>query len=205
MARSRESRAHKKGPRRYLLYAIPLIALAVISAVFVVYLLPVPDSPAKMDFTFQLLIQLPSKTNPGSVQAYAPARPVGETGGFWVSNQFDKYGVNSNHYPIYMDNPTTPSGTGGACSSGVCTIHVKSTTVYNYTLADYFNVWGMTLGPNNTIGQPSQGTFVWQMCLGSTQPSTESTAWGALPLTSGLAVTLNYYDSSGGTAYCGPA
>ena len=195
LARSRDGKEDRRKPSRYLLYAIPLIALLSIGVVYVFYLSPVPDSPAAMDYTFQMLIQLPARNQANSVQAYAPGHPIGETGGYWQSSQFNQYGVNPSHYPIYMDNPAS------VCTP-VCTIHVKSTIVYNYTLGDFFNVWGQPLGQNNTIGQTSQGRFIWQMCLGASQPSTESTAWGALPLSPNLSITLNYYDSSG-IPYCG--
>jgi hypothetical protein len=195
LARSRDVKEDRRKPSRYLLYAIPLIALLSIGVVYVFYLSPVPDSPAAMDYTFQMLIQISNKES-NSTRAIVPGHAIGEAGGYWASSQFDKYGVNPSHYPLYMDDPST------ACKP-VCTIHVKSTIVYNYTLGDFFNVWGQPLGQNNTIGQTRQGTFIWQLCLGASQPSTESTAWGALPLSSNLAIVLNYYDSAAGLPYCG--
>jgi hypothetical protein len=159
------------------------------------YASPIPSRPAAMDYTFQLLIQISNK-NSTAQRAFAPGSPIGEAGGYWATTQYNSYGVDVTHYPIYMDAP-------GTVCTPVCTIHVKSTVVYNYTLGDLFNVWGQPLGENNTIGEPRQGSFVWQMCLGASQPSTESFAWGALPLSSGLAVTLNYYDTAAGLPYCG--
>lgn len=149
-----------------------------------------------MDFTFQLLIQETNQTN--AARAIAPKQTIGEPGGYWATTRFNAYGVNPQHYPIYMDDPLK------VCTP-VCTIHVKSTVVHNYTLGDLFAVWGQPLGQNNTIGEPSRSTFAWQMCVGTSQPGSVSNAWGALPLTPNIQITLNYYDTANGLPYCGPA
>jgi hypothetical protein len=171
-----------------LLYAIPLIALVAIAAVYVVFTLPTPPAPAAMNFTFQLLLEKENVTAAG-VQGIIPDHAIGETGGYWASNQFDSYEVDSSHYPIYMDTPPT------ACPNVVCTIHVKSRVVYNYTLGDFFQVWGIPLGENDTWNLQNSGRFAWMLCIGP-DPSTAtiSTAWGLLVLQSGMQLTIEYVD-----------
>ena len=192
MARSRDAREEKRSKRnRYLLYSIPIAALLIVTLVFALYLLPEPDHPTAMNFTLQMVIET-SNSNGTLVNAVAPKEAIGESGGYWATNQFDGYGINRDHYPLYMDSPET------ACTPA-CTIHVASTIVFNYTLGDFFNVWGQPLGPTNTLGQQSIGNYTWEMCLGGTSSTvTVSNAWGNLPLAPNLDITIQYYDQISG-------
>jgi hypothetical protein len=180
-----------------LVYAIPLIALAGAAFVFTATIWPTASSPAAMDFTFKLLIDVTNKD--GSLaRGIAPGRAIGEPGGFWASTQYNNDSIDSSHYPIYMDAPAT------ACTP-VCLIHVKSRVVHQFTLGDFFNVWGQTLGENSTIGVPRNGSFAWEMCLGP-DPSTASisNAWGSLGLQSNMDITLFFFDTVKGTG-CAPS
>jgi hypothetical protein len=158
------------------------------------------SSPAAMDFTFQLLIETANKnvTNP-LVRAIAPSNAIGIAGGSWKSTQYNAYGVDQGHYPIYMEAPAI------ACATAVCTIHVKSKVVHQYVLGDFFNVWGQTIGQNDTIHITRSGNFAWQMCLGSEGNALSSDLWGGLVLQSQLPlITLKYYDTANGLG-CAPS
>lgn len=207
LARSQSKRDSKKRNSQYVLYAIPLIVIALFAIIFLVFTLPARTSTPAMNFTFSLVIQ-ESNRNGSSIAGIVPSNAIGEAGGYWRSTQFNSYSVDSGHYPIYMDQPCaiatqTGCATSGACSAingtltPPCTIHVKSNQVYNFTLGDFFNVWGQTLGPNNTLGAPSSGKFVWQLCIGP-DPSTArlSNLWEAQPLQSNESITLFYVNPS---------
>lgn len=176
--------------RRYVLYAIPLIALIGIAGAYALSVLPVPAAPAAVDYTFNLLVQISNNnsSNP-QVRAVAPGRSIGEAGGYWATSQYNSYGVDSSHYPLYMDDPTT------ACKP-YCVIHVKSTVARSYTLGDFFNVWGYPIGMNNTLGQKSYGNVAWEMCIGLGSGASDSSQWGAFVLQPDLDITLFFHDSS---------
>jgi hypothetical protein len=198
LARSQTSKA-QRGRTRLLAYSIPLIALVGTAVVYGLTVAPA-SSPAAMDYTFQLLIEVTNKnvTNP-MVRAIAPSNAIGIAGGSWASTQYNAYGVDQAHYPIYMDVP------GIACAQAVCTIHVKSKVVHQYYLGDFFSVWGQTIGQNNTISITRSGNFAWQMCLGAAGNAVSSDLWGALPLRSQLLpITLDYYDTANGLG-CAPS
>lgn len=188
LARSRSAKT--AGKRRLLAYGIPLLALAVVTGVLLVDLFPAPPANAAMNFTFQLLVETTNKNGTLS-QARAPARAVGESGGFWATNQYNVYGVDSGHYPLYMDPPSQ------LVCPGYCIIHVRSRVVYNYTLGDYFNVWGQPLGESNTIGITSYQGFVWEMCVGLGNGAAASSEWGSFVLRPNLDITLMYHNATG--------
>lgn len=195
MARSRS--ANRKGSNRWII-AIPLIALAVIAAVFFVYLLPAPSTPAAVNYTDKLLISVNFAN--GTKDAYvAPTRPIGEAGGFWATHQYDSYGID-NHYPLYMDNPSY------ACPpQHACTFNVKSSVAHNYTLGDFMAVWGYPLvSMNNTFSIQRNGNYAWQLCIGPTGSAAANLQWGAMPLSPNLDITLTYYDTVNGFG-CAPS
>ena len=189
MARSRSVTAYRRGRTRYLIYAIPLIALIGVTIVYALIVLPIPSTPAAEDFTFKMVIQEQNK-NSSYVRAIIPDNTIGEVGGYWASSQYSKYGVDSTHYPIYMDSPLT------ACTP-VCLIHVKSTVVHTYTLGDFFNVWGQPLGEDNTFRIARNGNFAWELCVGPPGGTVSSNAWGSLALQPQMEITLFYYNTTG--------
>lgn len=189
MAHSKTARLAKSRRVRYLAYAIPLIALIGVAAIYTLSVLPVQTSPAAQDFTFKLVTQISNK-NSTSIRGLVPVNSIGEPGGYWNTSQYSSYGVDSGHYPIYMDTPTI------ACNPPpVCLVHVKSTVVRQYTLGDLFNVWGKSLGQNYTEGIHSNGNFLWQLCVAFPPANAAaSNEWGNLVLQSGMDITLFFYD-----------
>jgi hypothetical protein len=195
LARSHDS-AHKRS--RKLLYLIPVIALVGTVVVYAMATLPIGSSPTKMDFTDQIIILMENDFG-NQTRGIVPKLPVGEAGGYWYSNQYNGYGVDPQHYPLYM-NPALD------CVSNVttsCTIHVKSTIIHQYILGDFFNVWGQSLGQNNTVGVPrvtnTYGTFAWQMCIGPTGSGTPYfQPYGTLVLQPDMDITLIFYNTTNG-------
>lgn len=188
MARSRNGKK-KKGGSRFII-AIPLIALAVVAAVYVVSRLP-QGASVPVNFQDQLLIEV-EQGNSSSFLIVAPNRTIGEPGGLWATHQYDSYGV-AGHYPIYMDDPFY------ACpAKHACTINIKSTVTHQFTLGDFMSVWGYPIiRQNNTLGRTSSGNFLWELCIGATPSSAfSSSAWGALVLQPSMAITLDFYDTS---------
>jgi hypothetical protein len=189
MARSQD--AKRKRTNR-LVYAIPLVALILIAAVYAVSVLPASSSPAAMDFTGKLLIAEASSSG-GQQRYWAPTRPVGEPGGIWETHQYDSYGVDS-HYPIYIDDPLV------ACpSQQACLFHVKSNTVHQYVLGDFLTLVGYpVVSENNTLGLSRNGSYVWELCTGPTGHTLPNLQWGALELQPNIDITLLYYNQTSG-------
>jgi hypothetical protein len=194
LARSQRDKASGRKRVRYLAYAIPLIALAGVAFVYALTVLPSPTYPAAMDYTFKLLIEVANKNSTAPlVRAIAPGHAIGESGGYWASTQYNNDSVDSTHYPVYMDDPSI------ACTP-TCLIHVKSRFVHQFTLGDFFNVWGYPLGENNTISVPRNGSFAWEMCIGPDPSSASiSTLWGAQPLQPNIDIKLYFFDTVNGT------
>ena len=188
MARSRDDKKRKERSR--LIIAIPLVALVVVAAVYVVSILPATSSVA-MNFNDEILVKVQQGTS-SNFSIIAPSRTVGEPGGFWATHQYDSYGV-AGHYPIYMDNPYY------ACpAKHACTIGVKSSVVHQYTLGDFMAVWGYPIvSRNETLGRTSSGNYAWELCVGATaRTAVINRQWGALALQPNMAITLEFYDTS---------
>jgi hypothetical protein len=81
---------------------------------------------------------------------------VGVPGGFFASTRYSSDGVNG-YYPLFTKD----------YSSGK--IYTVSKVHRNYTLGDFFEVWGEPLGPFDTLGWHANLTspvpFAWSMCL----------------------------------------
>jgi hypothetical protein len=161
-----------------------------VASAYALYALPVPTAPAAIDYTFNLLVQISNNnsSNP-QIRAVAPSRSIGEAGGYWATTQYNSYGVDSGHYPIYVDDPST------ACKP-YCVIHVKSTVARNYVLGDLFNVWGYPIGRNDTLGQKSYGSVYWQMCVGVGASAVDNQQFGAFVLRPNLDITLFFHDQN---------
>ena len=185
LARSRAREARRTGR---LYYAIPIIAVLIIGTGFVVaYVLP-PPSDVAVSFDVGLEIQV--AYNASSSQLVAPP-VVGVRGGYWHTHLYDLYGANG-RYHLYTD--STPNG------ATFSVIHVRSRVVQNYTLGDFFDVWGQPLGPSQTLDNyPADNvkTF-WQMCVGPLgSPPTSLGNWRAEVLIPNKFIVLIYYLAGG--------
>ncbi len=150
--------------------------------VYLGYQLTLAVPPAE-DFTLKMTIEV---ANPnGSFNAVRPpVNGIGVSGGVWNFHQYDNLGIDK-RYPIFVLSNATPPG--------YFLIHVKSNALRNYTLADFFNVWGEPLSPSYTLGiasQPSNG-LSWSMCLGL-PPNQRFGQWGNQTLTKDMFIGLLY-------------
>ena len=186
MARTRAS--GRKQRNKYA-FIIPIIALAILASVYVIAASPFTSPKPALDYTFQLNI---ARSNGTALNYIIPTRPVGEAGGYWFNHTYDSYGVNS-HYPVYMDIPPNPY-------PGYSIIHVRSAVNRQYVLGDFFFVWGVTLGPSNTLNIPAANNYTWEMCLITPQNQVPSFLWGQQPLSDGLHISLLYFKQ--GTLGC---
>ncbi len=168
----------RKKPGR-LLYVVPIVAVLIVAGAFAVaYVLPPPRDVA-MGFDVAISIQISN----GTARSFFVPPSIGVPGGTWVSHRYDIFGVDG-RYPLYTVTP--PSGD----YPGFSLIHVRSRVLRNYTLADFFEVYGQPLGPANTLGLPTTSKNVWEMCVG--QPAFRPGNWGSEVLSRGLFITMVY-------------
>ena len=193
-------KARRKG-RSPLLYAIPLIAIAGTMGIYVFAssmhaptcgtstLLKATDH-VLMDFTVQLSIQVENRN--GTQERFIVPPGIGIPGCHWQVHTYDSYGVEGD-YPLYTDPPQTSGSYGGYTY-----IYVRSSVVHNFTLGDFFAVWGEPLGPANTLNFVSQANgFFWAMCVGPQQTSLRPGHWGNESLVAGMPIILLYTSPSG--------
>lgn len=162
-----------------------LIILMVVGGYFLFgYTSAAESKPAVIDYTVQMSIQV-ENNNSSALRFFVPP-PIGVAGGAWATHVFDKYGVKGN-YPVYQDSPPLNY-------PGYSIIHVRSNIDYNYTLGDFFAVWGYPIGPSQTLNlvshPPDKAT--WSMCVGSSQNSLRPGHWGAELLRSDTPIILIY-------------
>ena len=67
-------------------------------------------------------------------------------------------------------------------------IHVESPIAREFTLSDFFHVWGQTLTPTQVLGYANDGTNVVRMMVNGVQ----STAFGALVLVDAQQIEISY-------------
>jgi hypothetical protein len=167
-----------------------MLALVVLVVVYLLVVAPSASPHAAADFTLKMSVQLNTKdsSNQTVAQFIFPHYPVGISGGFWVSHQFDSYGLDG-HYPIYTELSS---------SNSYFIIHVRSIVAHNYTLGDFFAVWGYLLGENNTLGVAADKGSLWQLCVGLAPPALRPIVsnWGQEPLSKDAYFFLIYYNPS---------
>lgn len=189
MARSRQGQRKKS---RNLYYIVPVAAVILTLAVYFLAIAPPGQSQSvAMNYNVQISIQYGSLAQNGSrVFQFVIPSGVGEPGLAWNVHTFDRYGVGG-YYPLYIDPPS------GSQYPGYTLIHVVSTVYHNYTLGDFFAVWGMTLGVNSTINKPAANGWSWSMCVGPQKGSLRPGHWGNETLINYNTITL-LYDNTGG-------
>ena len=171
---------------RRLLYLSIMLALVVLMAVYLLVVAPAVSPHAAVDFTLKMSVQV--KTNQTEARLIFPRFPVGVSGGFWASHQFDSYGLDG-RYPLYTELLS---------NNTYFIIHVRSTLARNYTLGDFFDVWGYLLGENNTLGVLADKGSLWQLCEGIAPPTLRPiiSNWGQQLLVKDAFFFLIYYNPS---------
>jgi hypothetical protein len=135
----------------------------------------------------------------GNTRYIIPDKPIGVPGGYMATTKYLKDGVLGN-YPLF----TAPSLCGNVTGTGqLCLIRIASTVNRSYTLQDFFDVWGVPLGPTLTLSPsyPTNSTFFWSMCISDGgNPYEPSNDWGSHVLVPSEVVLLAYTPTSGGCA-----
>jgi hypothetical protein len=181
LARARKAVPSGKTLRPFI--AVAILLVIAVTAYFLLSYTPV-QAKAVMDYQVQISIQV-ENNNSTKVRFIVPPM-IGKGGGAWASHALDKYGVDNN-YPVYTETPP-------ANYPGYSIIHVRSNTVYNFTLGDFFAVWGYPLGPDKTLtltSNPPDGA-IWFMCVGPSSNALRPGHWGAETLTSDNPIILIY-------------
>jgi hypothetical protein len=159
--------------------------IAVVAFWTIAFTLPGP--PPVINFAVNISIQYTQGSVGNNTVQFLPLPAVGEPGGIWDDAQYDSYGVD-NHYPVYSDPPPSTGYTGYS------EIFVKSKVAHQFTLGDYFNVWGEPLGVNDTYNIPASnvtGDF-WSMCIGPSIDALTAGNWSQQVLTPNLNILLIY-------------
>jgi hypothetical protein len=122
------------------------------------------------------------------------SRDVGVPGGVFGTSRYLSDGING-YYPVWARHYST-------------TIWVDSRVQRNYTLGDFFEVWGAPLGPLDTLGYHENVTsfrgtvtsttylFFWSMCVIDPHAASSSVHavddWGNHVLRNNETITLTY-------------
>jgi hypothetical protein len=127
-----------------------------------------------------------------SIRYIVPDKSIGIPGGYMSTQRYLGDGVNGN-YPLY----TRPDLCGNITGTGaMCLINIVSTVQRDYTLQDFFDVWGVPLGPSLTLSPTftSNSTYSWAMCItpvgGTRFIATDD--WGTHVLTRTEVILLAY-------------
>ena len=168
-----------------------LTIAAPLAAVLIVVLLIWANSQAEvpaMHLTAKLQITIVNKEY--ASHNVLPTSTIGVPGGIMNASTYLSDGLNG-RYPLYSENIGDHGGT--------ILIHIESRVVRNYTLGDFFAVWGEPIGPNRTFTLSSNRTspaqenqFFWDMCIINpvTNFRTPSFDWGSHVLKDGETVDL---------------
>ena len=167
---------------RVLSIGLPLLGILVVGLAFYAVTSPSTYQHAVMSIQVGLTIQLIARDL--SHSKITPAADIGRAGGVMATTRYLKDGIGGN-YPIYTLDTT-----------GI--IYVQSQVARQYTLGDFFEVWGNALGPTNTLGRPANFTstgvvdYYWAMCLKGPQGPIPTADWGGLVLINGGVISLVY-------------
>lgn len=172
---------------RALSIGVPLLGILFVGLAFYAVASPSNYQHAAMSIEVGLSIQFIARDLSSS--KITPAANIGRAGGVMATTRYLKDGIGGN-YPIYtLDN------------TGV--IYVQSQVARRYTLGDFFEVWGNSLGPTNTLGRPANYTsgvedYYWAMCLKGAQSAIPTFDWGGHVLTNGEVIVLAYSEAGCG-------
>lgn len=128
-----------------------------------------------------IISHVPMHTHP-TLRIYNDQTPVdvpkliGISSQLWHDHSLDKYGESSLAalHTHSEDNPGL--------------IHVESTVTRNYTLGEFFSIWGQPLGPSQVMGYVIDSHHTLTL-LSDGQRTAE---WGALILRDGQTIEIHY-------------
>jgi len=157
-----------------------------------------------MDFNVKLSVQVVNIAGNQTRFIVAQAIGVPVPSAVWANHTLDGYGTNGLS-PLCLD-----AQSGSVQYPGYSSIHVRSNAVMNYTLRDFFNLWGQPLGRNSTDATLTNGYvqvrpgYVWEMCIGNPTNTSGLTLgnWQVERLVAGKFITLVYYNNNSSYPGC---
>ena len=184
---TRDTKRHRWWSSRKLLLATPILAVAIIGLILYASVTGGESIPLNTHFILRMEIQ----GRGDSFRYIIPDKAIGVPGGYMSTTKYLADGVQGD-YPLF----TSPSLCGNVTGTGdVCLIRIASKVVRSYTLQDFFDVWGVPLGPSVTLSPryTTNSTYFWDMCtsVGGAHyvPSDE---WGRHVLVSAEDILLLY-------------
>jgi len=179
-------RSNRLSSRRVLLVA-PILAVAIVGAM----LYAIITSPQGIAMNSHTYLSMAVVDRSNYVRYVIPDKAIGMPGGYMSTMKYLTDGVNGN-YPLF----TQPSLCGNVTGTGdLCLLNIKSRVVRSYTLGDFFDVWGVPLGPNETLSPRylANDTYSWTMCVstrGNQYVAIDD--WGNHVLAVGEVILLTY-------------
>ena len=172
--------------RRLLLIA-PILAVAIIG--LIVYAMVSGTETVAVNTYSYLSIAIVNQSS--QVRYIVPDKPIGIPGGYMATNKYLSDGVRGN-YPLF----SSPSLCGNVTGTGdLCLIRILSKVARSYTLGDFFDVWGVPLGPSETLSPSyvTNSTYLWEMCISASGSNyVPNSDWGNHVLVTGESVLLVY-------------
>ncbi len=170
-----------------------VVALLAIISVSVVFVETYESVQVSHSLSVKLLINLWNRYANASQQVKFLS-DIGAPGGIFATTRYSSDGVNG-FYPVWGRHYGN-------------TVFVDSRVYRNYTLGDFFEVWGEPLGPLNTLGAHENASsyhgnitettylFIWSMCLQNPHspggPVYSVNEWGSHVLRDNETITLTY-------------
>lgn len=157
---TRDTKQHRWWSSRRFLLATPILAVAIVGLILYASVTGGESIPLNTHFYLRIAIQAQGS----SFRYIIPDKPIGIRcqGCYMATTRYLADGVYSN-YPLF----TSPSLCGNVTGTGdLCLIRIASKVVRSYTLQDFFDVWGVPLGPSVTLSPSytTNSTYFWDMC-----------------------------------------
>jgi hypothetical protein len=168
---TRSTKKSKKSSSRKILLAAPVIAVVIVGLT----LYGAYSTPKGAVINFHSYFEIGLVNNAGTVRYVLPNQQIGVPGGFMSTTKYLGDGLNGN-YPLY----SSPYQCANSTVSTICAISVYSKVTRQYTLGDFFDVWGVPLSPSVTLttAYSSNSTYSWTMCTSSlSSASSSNNAW----------------------------
>ena len=197
---TRNAKQSKQSSSRRILLVAPVLAVVIVGlTLYGAYSAPPKGAVQNYHTYFEIGIV----NRVGDVRYVLPDQSIGVPGGFMSTTKYLSDGLSGN-YPLY----SSPYSCANTTVSTVCAISVYSKVPRQYTLGDFFAVWGVPISPYQTLStaytsnSTSAGPdFTWTMCTSSYTSATSSNNawvpsndWGSHVLVRNEVVLLDFSD-----------
>ncbi len=181
--RRRELERQRHRRRQAVFYALLGATVVVVAAGLVVFARPVAPPAAPPGNTGPIISNEPMHIHPHlalfrDAQAATLPEDIGRNPARWVDHTLDGYADTSAATAV---SPLHTHDTTGD-------IHVESRVTRDYTLGEFFAVWGQPIGPTDTVELIPDAAHNLTM----TVDGVPSTAWGNLVLQDGQQIEIHY-------------